>query len=619
MIYTADIDGKPLYRAIDELNLINPKLKLEVNKSGSFTFKMAACHPRYDDIQLMTSEITIYQNDEEIWRGRPIRIDEDFNKNKSVECEGELAYLNDIIQPPKQYQNYTPLSFLNALLTEHNKRADNDRKFEIGEVTVTDDNNSILRYTNFENTLTCINDKLIKQFGGYLKIRHEHGKRYIDYLQEINEVNDQVIRFGVNIIDFSTNFDVTDIATAIIPLGARQDKKDIEALEKYLTIESVNNGKNYLVNEEAKKQYGYIEKVVKWDDVTLPDNLKTKGEKYLTDYQFDTMQLELTAVDMANLEADYESIKLMQTVRVVSKPHGLDKYFPVTKLDIALNNPANDTFTLGLEVSESLTSKTSTMDNEIKSRLDETATISSVHQEAINTATDLIKTGVDGGYVKTSTSEILIMDNPDKDKAKGVWRFNKNGLGYSKNGYNGTYGTAITMNGQIVADYVTTGTMSADRIKGGTLTIGGNEYNVNGKITILDKNNKATGTIDNNGAYFSNCKIGDWSVNGNGFLYRYLGNYRWVQIGGKIVNYMGSGKGELDCAMGGYNWAIYAGGESKFNSVHSMNITGAIKSGYIEDVLFMFKRPYGPSGKFSDTFEGAVNTLISDYVKKYVN
>lgn len=620
MIYTADIDGKPLYRAIDELNLINPKLKLEVNKSGSFTFKMAACHPRYDDIRLMTSEITIYQNDEEIWRGRPIRIDEDFNKNKSVECEGELAYLNDIIQPPKQYQNYTPFSFLNALLTEHNKRADDNRKFEIGEVTVTDDNNSILRYTNFENTLTCINDKLIKQFGGYLKIRHEHGKRYIDYLQEINEVNDQVIRFGVNIIDFSTNFDVTDIATAIIPLGARQDEKDIEALEKYLTIESVNNGKNYLVNEEAKKQYGYIEKVVKWDDVTLPDNLKTKGEKYLTDYQFDTMQLELTAVDMANLEADYESIKLMQTVRVVSKPHGLDKYFPVTKLDIALNNPANDTFTLGLEVSKSLTSKTSTMDNEIKSRLDETATISSVKQTAVDTATELIKSGVDGGHVVTSSNEILIMDNEDKTKAKNVWRFNQNGIGYSKTGYNGTYGTAITMDGQIVADYITAGTLSADRIKGGTLTIGGKGYNVNGKITILNKNNKATGAIDNNGAYFSNCKIGDWSVNGNGFLYRSLGNNRWVQIGGKIANYNSSGKDKLDCAMGGYNWAIYADGESKFNSMRSLTITGAIKDSYIyEDVVFIFKRPYGPSGKFGDTFEGAVNTLISDYVKKYVN
>lgn len=83
---------------------------------------------------------------------------------------------------------------------------------------------------------------------------------------------------------------------------------------------------------------------------------------------------------------------------------------------------------------------------------------------------------------------------------------------------------------------------------------------------------------------------------------------------------MGSDKAELDCAMGGYNWAIYVDGDSKFSSVYCMNITGAIKGGYIyEDVLFMFKRPYGPSGKFGDTFEGAVNTLISDYVKKYVN
>ena len=212
------------------------------------------------------------------------------------------------------------------------------------------------------------------------------------------------------------------------------------------------------------------------------------------------------------------------------------------------------------------------------------------------------------------------MENEDKTKAKNVWRFNQNGIGYSKTGYNGTYGTAITMDGQIVADYITAGTLSADRIKGGTLTIGGKGYNVNGKITILNKNNKATGAIDNNGAYFSNCKIGDWSVNGNGFLYRSLGNNRWVQIGGKIANYNSSGKDKLDCAMGGYNWAIYADGESKFNSMRSLTITGAIKDSYIyEDVLFMFKRPYGPSGKFGDTFEGAVNTLISDYVKKYVN
>lgn len=551
MIYKADIDSLPLYRNVDELNLIDPKLNLEVNKSGSFSFKMSPSHPRFNDIKLMKSEITIFQNDVEIWRGRPIRIEEDFYKNKSIECEGELAYLNDIIQPPKQYKNYTPESFFRALIAEYNKRCDSKNKFYIGTVTVTDKNDTILRYTNWENTIECINDKLIKQFGGYLRIRHSSNRRYIDYLKEIEDTNDQVIRFGANIVDFSTNFDVTDIATAIIPLGARQDTKDIEALEKYLTIEKVNANRNYLSNSKAVELYGWIEKTVHWDDVTIADNLKTKGQKYLTDYQFDTMQLELTAVDMANLNANYESIKLLQNVRVVSEPHGMDKMFPVTKLNISLDNPAADTFTLGLEVSKSLTAKSSELNSNIKSKLDETATISSVHQEAINTATDLIKTGVDGGYVKTSTSEILIMDNPDKDKAKGVWRFNKNGLGYSKNGYNGTYGTAITMDGQIVADYVTTGTMSADRIKGGTLTLGGRGYNVNGKLTVLNSSNRAIATIDNNGVKAERGSISGWEMSQNYLEHNSTIKDCTVRLGGSVrttgTNYV------RDCCIGVVN------------------------------------------------------------------
>jgi phage minor structural protein len=565
MIYKADIDSLPLYRNVDELNLIDPKLNLEVNKSGSFSFKMSPSHPRFNDIKLMKSEITIFQNDVEIWRGRPIRIEEDFYKNKSIECEGELAYLNDIIQPPKQYKNYTPESFFSALIAEYNKRCDSKNKFYIGTVTVTDKNDTILRYTNWENTIECINDKLIKQFGGYLRIRHSSNRRYIDYLKEIENTNDQVIRFGANIVDFSTNFDVTDIATAIIPLGARQDTKDIEALEKYLTIEKVNANRNYLSNSKAVELYGWIEKTVHWDDVTIADNLKTKGQKYLTDYQFDTMQLELTAVDMANLNANYESIKLLQNVRVVSEPHGMDKMFPVTKLNISLDNPAADTFTLGLEVSKSLTAKSSELNSNIKSKLDETATISSVHQEAINTATDLIKTGVDGGYVKTSTSEILIMDNPDKDKAKGVWRFNKNGLGYSKNGYNGTYGTAITMNGQIVADYVTTGTMSADRIKGGTLTLGGSGYNVNGKITVRDKNDTIIANIDRNGINAQRGRIGTWSIR-NGYLqstHSVDGQSVQIILGGKTGGTKKSGPmviGSLNETINYYIWNMLANG-----------------------------------------------------------
>lgn len=95
---------------------------------------------------------------------------------------------------------------------------------------------------------------------------------------------------------------------------------------------------------------------------------------------------------------------------------------------------------------------------------------------AIQNATALI-TGNSGGYVILHDSdgdgapdEILVMDTDDIATATKVWRWNKSGFGYSSSGYDGGYGTAITMDGQIVADYITTGSLSADRISGGTIT-----------------------------------------------------------------------------------------------------------------------------------------------------
>lgn len=98
-------------------------------------------------------------------------------------------------------------------------------------------------------------------------------------------------------------------------------------------------------------------------------------------------------------------------------------------------------------------------------------------QKAIIRATNLI-TGGQGGYVILHSSdpnskypdEILIMDQPSIEKAKKVWRWNKAGLGYSSTGYNGSYGLAMTMDGAIVADYITTGYLSGARIKAGTIS-----------------------------------------------------------------------------------------------------------------------------------------------------
>lgn len=135
-------------------------------------------------------------------------------------------------------------------------------------------------------------------------------------------------------------------------------------------------------------------------------------------------------------------------------------------------------------------------------------------EAAIDYATRLITGGL-GGYVVMTTDangypqEILIMDTPDINTAVNVWRWNKNGLGHSHNGYNGPFSdVAITQDGRINANLITTGalnanlittgTMLANRILGGTLTLGGNG-NGNGVLQVLDANGNVIGTWNNSG------------------------------------------------------------------------------------------------------------------------
>jgi hypothetical protein len=100
----------------------------------------------------------------------------------------------------------------------------------------------------------------------------------------------------------------------------------------------------------------------------------------------------------------------------------------------------------------------------------------SLMASAIQNATNLI-TGQMGGYVVLHTEsengqpyELLIMDAPKLEDAVNIWRWNVGGLGFSSHGYNGPYETAITNDGQIVADFITSGTLVANIIKAGILS-----------------------------------------------------------------------------------------------------------------------------------------------------
>lgn len=466
-MYRVLCDGQPIYDLRDEsLVLLDPQLTLELNSAGSFTFKMPRNHPLYDLPAKMKSCIQVFQDDEEIFNGRIINQKVDFYNQKYCECEGQLAFLNDSIQRPAEYHNISVRGYLETLINNHNSQVEESKQFEVGMVTVQDSNDSLFRYTNYNSTMKEIKEDLIDDLGGYIRVRNYNGHRYIDYIEEY-EPNDQTqtIRFGENLLDFGKNTNVLDIATAIIPLGSKKEEGGIEALEERITIAEVNDGTDYLYNTQAVNTYGWITKTVIWDDVKTPSRLKSKAEKWLSDYQWDNVVLEVQAVDLHYTDEEIMAFRIGDKIRVCSDVHGLDRFFPLTKLTINLNNLANNKITLGTTVKTSLSAKANSLDASVQKTVESIPIPSAIVQQAIDEATALI-TAATHGHVVTTANEQLIMDTDDVETATKVWRWNLNGFGYSNTGYNGPYKTAITMDGWIVGERI-----AAESISGSKLTM----------------------------------------------------------------------------------------------------------------------------------------------------
>lgn len=468
-MYRVYCNDSPLYDLRDEdLVLISPIVKIGENTAGSFEFSILPKHPHYEEVNELTSVITAYDGDEEIFCGRVVEITKDLYNRKKVICEGELAYFNDSIQRPAKYQGLTVRGYLETLVNIHNQQVKNqgiDKTFKVGAVTVQDNNDYVYKYTNWESTLEVIKTDLLNTYGGYLRIRKENGVRYIDYLADYPNINTQVIEFGSNLLDFTHDMVASDIVTAVIPLGARlEDVTEVEGLDAYLTIKDVNGGVDYVYSQEAVKSYGWIFKTVKWDDVHVADNLLRKGKEYLSDIQFAQITLTVSAVDLHMLHVDMERIKVLDEIRVTSSPNGLDRFFPVSEMTIYLDKPSNNKLTLGTSYSKnSLSTKTESNMTSIKDKIDSLPNKSEILEEARENASQLIHSATNG-HVVTTADEQLIMDTADKKTARKLWRWNLNGLGYSKTGYNGTYDTAITMDGQIVGERLVGGSVTADKL-----------------------------------------------------------------------------------------------------------------------------------------------------------
>lgn len=359
MIYKVYCDGSLLYHSkLESLKIISPSVELEANKTGSFKFTVPVDHPYYGLIHKLKSIITVYQDDYLLFRGRVLDDEIGWHNEKAVSCEGEMAFLLDSIMRPYDFSG-SIAEYLALLLDSHNGQVDEEKRFVLGNVTVTDANDYIVRSNiDYTDTWTELNNKLLNNLGGYLQIRHEDGVRYLDYLQDFTLLAPQTITFGKNLLDLKRISKGADIATAVIPLGAKLKDAEGNDTDQRLTIVAVNDGSDTIVDDGAKAQYGLIVKTVIFDDVTEASNLLNKGKAHLAQLVNLPETIELTAADLATLGEKITSFHVGTKVRVNSKPHGIDQLFTVSKLSINLFDPASNKLTLG-GVVDTFTSKTS--------------------------------------------------------------------------------------------------------------------------------------------------------------------------------------------------------------------------------------------------------------------
>lgn len=308
-MYRITCDGITLYDPDNPvLQLISGTLKTGQNIAGTLTFVLAPTHPYLSRIKARSSVISVYRDGALYFRGSPLNVTESDTGLVTVTAEGALAWLGDSVQPFAEYHNMTVRTYLETLVQNHNAAVQDDayKQFTVGEVTVTDSNDSLYRHSNFEHTKDAITEKLTKRLGGILRVRWKNGVQYLDYLAEYKHVNGQGIKFGQNLLTYARSVPTANLATAIIPLGCKLTDADGNETDERLQID--NGGKNYVWDEKAVQEFGWIFDTIICDDVTLKENLSKRGYSELEARKVLPTTIKLTAVDFGALGGNYERI-----------------------------------------------------------------------------------------------------------------------------------------------------------------------------------------------------------------------------------------------------------------------------------------------------------------------
>ncbi|CAD5900562.1 phage tail tip lysozyme [Carnobacterium maltaromaticum] len=331
--------------------------------------------------------------------------------------------------------------------------------------------------------------------------------------------SDRGFRFdwGINLENIKETVSAEIPVNSLYLIGAVPEVENYEEEQepivvKYLETEGVTV-ENRVIGKRTNSEAKTVEELTAWGQ-SLFDKDRIHEPK---------VSHEVSIIDLANT-MEYKEFSNLVELQLGDTIHGTLQKQNITvqerMIEYTYYSRLSEyvTMTLGND----LGFYSSSVQNELTQIVSDMETRTNILVEKIINATNLI-TGTNGGYVrfrpKNNPSEILIMDTDNVNTAKNVWRWNLGGLGHSSTGVNGEYPTAMTSDGQIVADIITAGKFNAEMLRvgfndiGDTLQIVNNAlsiYNVKTKIMELTKQGlqfwngaRSVGTVGTFGDLFS--------------------------------------------------------------------------------------------------------------------
>lgn len=323
-----------------DLALQEPVLTLTAGSAGEFTFSISPTQLYYDSFRQLVSIITVVRDGKILWEGRIIDEEMDFFKQKKFTCEGALAYFNDTIQFGVSDSSDLRV-FLESIISVHNaqcgvgtENAEKHKIFKIGYVSpivtgITDDPFSI----EIGNTTMEVMNSILDRYEGMFYITWDiYGNKSLNFYYEDDPEKDTIfgvakqdIVFGKNLLDYAHSYDVTELCTAVMPIGGEieYEEEDEEGNKttksKPLTLESLEGdfeghieGTGFIMSEEAVATNGWIVKKIDFSEVTDIETLYYLGKAYLERGQFANMEIEISAFDMAHLNSKIDGLPIIE-------------------------------------------------------------------------------------------------------------------------------------------------------------------------------------------------------------------------------------------------------------------------------------------------------------------